>query len=137
MIIDDSEFPFAFQRRYLLLLAGLGVTPKTAWVRLADGRLEVRFGFLGCSTPLVNITCVTLTGPYQAYRAIGARASLADSGATYGTSTAGGVCLEFREPVAALDPTGLIKNRALTVTVSDRHGLAAAVAVAAGLPGPR
>jgi hypothetical protein len=133
---EGQVFPFAFQKRYLPLLAGLGVTPKTARVTIGEESLNVRFGFLSCTSALSNISCVQLTGPYRAYRAIGARGSLADSGATFGTTTAGGVCVEFREPVSALDPTGLLTHEALTVTVADRRGFADALKRAAGLTGP-
>lgn len=131
---DGRVFHFEFQRRYLPLLAGLGVTPKTARATIGDEELDVRFGFLRCRTPLDNIDCVQVTGPYKAYRAIGARASFADSGATFGTTTAGGACVQFIEPVSALDPTGHLKNEALTLTVVRPRDFAAALQRAAGLP---
>lgn len=129
---EPRVFRFEIQRRYLPLLAGLGVTPKTASATIGPEELDVRFGFLRCRTPVSNITCAMVTGPYKAYRAIGARASFADSGATFGTTTAGGVCLEFRDPVQALDPTGILKHEALTVTVVNREEFVAVVREMAG-----
>lgn len=71
--------------------------------------------------------------PARAYRAIGPRGSLTDRGLTFGTTTAGGVCLCVAEPIHGLDPFGLVAHPGLTVTVADREGFAAAVRRAAGL----
>ena len=105
----------------------------TAHVTITGDRLVARFGPWSCETTLDNIVSVELTGPYRAYRAIGPRGSFADRGLTFGTTTAGGVCLCFCEPVRGLDPAGLIAHPGLTVTVADREGFAAAVRAAAGL----
>lgn len=128
------EFDFAFDRRYAPGLALLGVTPATARVTVTNTELDARFGPWRCRTPVGNISCVVQTGPYQAVKAIGARGSFADRGATFGTTTAGGVCLEFRQPVKILDPTGLLRHPGLTLTVADRDGFELAVREAAGLP---
>ncbi len=130
---NGATFPFAIESKFRPLLAPIGVTADRAWARIGSDRLTVKFGFLGCTTPLSNITCVEITGPYKAYRAIGARGSFADSGATYGSTTTGGVCMEFTEPISALDPTGHVRNEALTVTVADLDGFAAALRKATGL----
>ncbi|MCH9800624.1 MAG: hypothetical protein K0U62_03700 [Actinomycetia bacterium] len=129
----DLVFPFEVEDRFRPLLVGLGVTRHTAWARISDSELTVKFGFLGFRAPLSNIKCTEISGPYKAYRAIGARGSFSDRGATYGSTTAGGVCVEFREPLAALDPTGHVKNDAVTITVADRPGFEAALRRAANL----
>jgi hypothetical protein len=116
----QQQFPFDHDDRYRLLLRLFGVTPANAFVRLTDDELVVRFGFFGVTTPLSNVRDVTETGPYSAIKVIGPHLSLADRGATYGTSAAGGVCILFREPVKALPP---LRNPGLTVTVADRRGL--------------
>ena len=41
--------------------------------------------------------------------------------------------MEFTEPISALDPTGHVRNEALTVTVADLDGFAAALRKATGL----
>ena len=133
MVQNGATFPFAVESKYRPLLAPIGVSSDRAWARIGSNQLTVKFGFLGCSTPLSNITCVEITGPYKAYRAIGARGSFSDTGATYGSTTVGGVCMEFDEPIPALDPTGLIRNEALTVTVADLEGFATALRRATGL----
>ncbi len=126
-------FDFAFEGRFRPVLAVLGVFPSTAHVTLDSHRLVAHFGPWSCETPLDNIVDVQVTGPYRAHRAIGARASFADRGLTFGSTTAGGVCLCFREPVPGLDPFGAMAHPGLTVTVADRDGFAAEVTEAAGL----
>ncbi len=80
-----------------------------------------------------NIKCVQRTGPYAALKAIGARGSFTDRGATFGTTTAGGVCVEFKQPVKILDPSGIILHPGLTLTVADLDGFEQAVRDLAGL----
>jgi hypothetical protein len=127
-------FDFEFQKRYMPMLAVIGVTPKTTSVRIGPDEIVSRFGPWTSRSALSNITCVMVTGPYQAHRAIGARGSYADGGATFGTTTAGGVCMEFRRPVVALDLTKHLKHKGLTLTVEDREGFATYLREAAGLP---
>jgi hypothetical protein len=128
------RFEFAFEKKYLPALAAIGVTPLTARVEVDGEALDARFGPWHCRTPIDNITCVKQTGPYSAIKAIGARGSLSDRGATFGTTSKGGVCVEFRKPVRILDPSGNILHPGLTLTVSDRDAFEKAVREAAGLP---
>jgi hypothetical protein len=51
-------------------------------------------------------------------KVLGARLSLADRGLTFGSDTAGGVCIRFAEPVRGLVPFGLLRHPGLTVTVT-------------------
>ena len=125
---NDERFRFAFDDRFRLPLALAGITPATAFVTLtADDRFVARFGPWTCETPLTNVTCVQRTGPYRWWRAIGTRLSFTDGGATFGSTTAGGICLCFAEPVRALDAFGLLRHPGLTVTVADLDRFAAAV----------
>ena len=109
------------------------MTPATAEVVLTDDRLVARFGPWLCTTPYGNITDACVTGPYTAVKAIGARLSLTDSGLTFGTNTDAGVCISFDRPVRGLDPLGVLRHPALTVTVADVEGLAEAVRERAGV----
>jgi hypothetical protein len=127
------RFEFAFEKKYLPALAAIGVTPLTAKVDLSQKTLDARFGPWRCRTSVKNIRCVSRTGPFSAVKAIGARGSFADRGATFGTTTAGGVCVEFREPVKILDPSGIILHPGLTLTVADLDGFEVALREAAGL----
>lgn len=115
-------FEFVPAARPLLLL--WGVTVRTAYVDVTETEVRARFGFLSMTTPLGNVAGAAQTGPYRAYRALGARYSLRDKGATFGTSTRG-VCIRFHRPVRALFPVAV--HTGLTVTVADRPGLVAAI----------
>lgn len=114
-------FPFRFDAASLPLRL-LGVWPSTARVDVTDTHLDVRFGPWSCRTPLTNVKDVRITRDYTAVKAIGPRGSMADAGATFGTSTVGGVCICFHERVSALTPAAV--HPALTVTVVDLEGLA-------------
>ena len=128
-----GQFEMAFDPRFRLPLAALGVTPATAHVTLTPDRLVACFGPWVCGTALSNVRAVSLTGPYHWYRAIGPRLSLADHGLTFGTTTTGGVCLQLRDPVPGIDPTGLIRHPNLTLTVADPQRFATAVRHCAGM----
>ena len=120
--MTNRTFEFHFEPASLPLRA-LGIAPATSHVAVTDTHLDVRFGPWSCRTPLDNVRDVRITRDYRAYRAIGPRGSLTDGGATFGTSTVGGVCVCFHRRVAALTPVAL--HPALTVTVRDLEGLAA------------
>ena len=119
--MTTRTFPFRFDRVALPLRA-LGVSPRTARVDVTDSHLDVRFGPWSCRTPLTNVKDVQITRDYTALKAIGPRGSFADLGATFGTSTVGGVCVCFHEKVSALTPAAI--HPGLTVTVGDMEGLA-------------
>lgn len=129
-----KQFEMAFDPRFRLPLAALGITPATAHVTVTTDRLVACFGPWTCRTTPANVRAVQLTGPYRAYRAIGPRLSLTDHGLTFGTNTARGVCLLLREPVPGIDPFSMIRHAGLTLTVAEPHRFAATVRDYAGLP---
>ncbi|VVJ18650.1 Uncharacterised protein [Amycolatopsis camponoti] len=92
----------------------------------ADG-LRVRLGPWFVSTPLSNVAGAEASGPYHPLRGLGVRLSLADHGLTFGTTTEGGVCVRFHEPVPGIDPWGLIRHPGLTVTVAEPDLVAEAI----------
>lgn len=97
-----------------------GVTDETAYVDVDGERLEIRFGPWRLTTPLANVTGASVTGPFHWWKVIGPpHLSLKDRGITFATSAQRGVCIQFREPVAAIDPRGVIRHPAATVTVED------------------
>jgi hypothetical protein len=131
---EAEQFNMAFDPRFRLPLAALGVTPATAHVTVAADRLVACFGPWVCHTTPGNVRAVRLAGPYRWHRAIGPRLSLADRGLTFGSTPARGVCLLFREPVHGIGPLDVIRHPGLTLTVADPQRFAATVSHYAGLP---
>ena len=123
----EETFRFRFDPLAVPLLTALGVFPGNSQVTLTeDNRFVAKFGRWQVDTPLSNIDCVKVTGPYRRYKAIGLRGSRVDHGITFGTTAAGGVCVTFVQPVPRIIP-GMNDHPGLTVTVADTAGLAAAV----------
>jgi hypothetical protein len=122
-----ETFAFRFDLVARPILLPLGVHPGNCSVTLTeDDRFVARFGRWKVDTPLSNIDCVKVTGPYHWYKAIGLRGSAVDTGVTFGTSSAGGVCVTFVERIPKMIP--VMKDHAgLTVTVDDPDALAEAI----------
>jgi hypothetical protein len=134
--LGAGQFEMAFDPRFRLALAALGVTPATAHVTVTADRLVACFGPWTCRTTPANVRAVDVTGPYRWYRAIGPRLSLTDHGLTFGTTPARGVCLQLREPVPGIDPLGVLRHPGLTLTVAGPDRFAATVRQYAGVPAP-
>ena len=124
-----AQFPFRFDWRYRLAGLPLGITPGrvlvTVDMRGGSGVLYVRFGLWTLRTPLSNVVDTSVTGPFTLPKTIGPpHLSLSDRGLTFATCADVGLCISFAEPVAAIEPLGVLRHPALTVTVADVHGLA-------------
>lgn len=118
--VDGSErFEFEWNPGYRRLLGALGVGPSSAFVTVGPDRLVVRFGRWRLDTALDNVVETRITHDYAWYKAVGARLSFADRGVTFGTDTARGVCVCFREPVPALLPTDRVVHPAVTLTLAE------------------
>ncbi|CAB4685522.1 MAG: hypothetical protein F2667_00570 [Actinobacteria bacterium] len=123
------RLPFAFSAAYRLPGLLFAITPATTWVEVGEDGLDVRFGPWRLRTPLSNVVSVERSGGFAWWRTAGpARLSLSDRGVTFATNRDDAVCLTFREPVVAIDPTGTIRHRAATITVADVDGLIAMLA---------
>ncbi|WP_374969592.1 hypothetical protein [Terrabacter sp. BE26] len=123
-----QEFELAFEPRYRLPALAFGVTPATARVLVTDDELRVRFGPWRLRTPLANVASSQVTSGYAFHRTAGpAHLSLADRGVTFATNSRQGLCISFVEPVHAIEPTGVLRHPAATVTVADPEALAAAL----------
>jgi hypothetical protein len=133
--VGIDEFDFRFDPRFRPLLLAGGVTPATARVQLTPDRLIAQFGFWRLETPLANVAGAELSGPYKWYRAIGVRLSLADRGLTFGSTTEGGVCVRFHEPVGGVLPIPGVKHPGATLTIVDRDRFINALR-ARGIVGP-
>ena len=126
-------FDFAFEPLYRAFALPFGVTPGNSRVDVEGGRLLARFGLWRLSTDLANIEGTEVTGPYRTLATIGpAHLSVIDRGLTFSTNGRQGLCIRFREPVPGIEPTGRLRHPGLTVTVTDVHGLAAALAAGGG-----
>ena len=126
--MTTRRFPFAFARGHRLAALPFGVLPSTTWVEVDETRLRARFGLWMLDTARANIEHVSTTGGYSFIRTAGpAHLSLADRGVTFATNGDGGVCVQFREPVTVLDPTGRLRHPGATFTVADPDALVAAL----------
>src|SRR4051812_2672767 len=126
-------FSFRFDRLYRLAGLPFGITPARAEVLVDEDTFSVRFGTWRLATPLSNIADVSLTGPYSWVKTLGPpHLSFADRGLTCATNSDRGVCVRFHEPVSGIEPAGLVHHPAVTVTVADAEGLAAALRQRAG-----
>lgn len=126
----SSRFPFAFTRAYRLAALPFGITPRSAYVEVADGELRVRYGPWSLRTPLSNIASTELTGGFTFLKTAGPpHLSFADRGVTFASNGDRALCVQFRTPVPAIDPTKRIVHPGATLTVADPEGLEAALGV--------
>jgi hypothetical protein len=127
-------FAFATDRSLRPWSRAFLVHPEASMVLLTPDQFTISFGRWSLSTSPANIADVTVTGPYQWWKVAGPpRLSLSDRGITFASTNRRGVCVSFHRPVRAIDPFGLVRHRAATVTVADPDAFAAAVrAVIAG-----
>jgi hypothetical protein len=105
---------FAVDDRYARVLRVFGVRPGRAWIEIGAERLRVRFGWWRFETPIRNVECVRLTGPYRsALRAIGPHISLKDRGTpSRRTPTSGSAsCSDDRCPDARPSDSSTIRDR--------------------------
>ena len=95
-------------------------------VTVTADRLLARYGPWSLESPLdKSFVEVCVTRDYQWYKAIGPRGSFVDRGLTFGTTTAGGVCVRFRDPMPGHRAvSGVVRHPGLTMTVDDVEGLA-------------
>jgi hypothetical protein len=131
----SQRFAFRFDRWHRLAALPFGVSPSSAHVEVVteDGgerMLTARFGPWSVTTPVANVAGTATSGPYALAKTAGpAHVSLKDFGLTFATNGARGLCIRFRRAVPGLEPTGLVRHPALTVTVDDPDGLARVLAV--------
>ena len=129
--MTTATYPLRLGPRQRWLLLPFGVRPGNAWARLEDDRLVARFGFFRFQTPLDNVVRWEISGPYRWFMALGVRRSVRGVDVTFGSSTHGGVRLDFREPVRF---ARLLEPPALYLTVEDLEGFAAELS-RRGIPG--
>ena len=122
---DPLTFGFAFDHPFALPGRLLGIRPDTAGVELDEEEVRVRFGPWRVTTHRHNIRDGAVTGPYGVLTTIGPpHLSFRDRGLTFATNRRVGACLTFADPVAGLEPMGLIRHPGLTVTVAGMEAAA-------------
>lgn len=122
-------FPFRFGRAHRLLGLPFGIAPPTTWVRVSGSEFAVRFGPWCLRTGRSNIIGTSITGPYWLVKTAGpARLSPADGELTCATNGDRGLRVRFADPMPGIEPLGLLRHPAVTVTVADCDRLAALLA---------
>ena len=125
---QPAVFPFAFASSYRLPALVFGITPRTASVRVEGDELRVRYGLWSLRTPLSNIASAELSGGFTFLKTAGPpHLSFSDRGVSFTTNGDRALCVEFHEPVPAIDPTRTIKHPGATMSVADPEGLARAL----------
>lgn len=121
-------FDFAFAPSYALAGRAFGVAPATATVEVGPHWLYVRYGPWRLVTPRSNIASTQVTGGFRWIRTAGpAHLSLGDRGVSFTSNGDRALCLTFREPVPAIDPTGSIRHPNATLSVAEPERLAEAL----------
>lgn len=126
-------FAFATDRSMRPWSRAFLVHPEASMVLLTPEQFTISFGRWSLSTSPENIADVTVTGPYQWWKVAGPpRLSWSDRGITFATTHQRGVCVTFHRPVRAIDPLGLVRHRAVTVTVAEPDAFVEAVRAVIG-----
>lgn len=123
-----QRFDFAFSPAYAVAARPFGVTPRSAWVELGPRWLYVRYGPWKLLTPRSNVRSAQVTGDFSFAKTAGpAHLSLKDRGVSMTRNGDRAVCLEFAEPVVAIDTTGALRHPGATLSVADPEALVTAL----------
>ena len=116
----SRSYSFAFERPLDTWARRFAVVPARSYVRVDAHGFEAVYGPWRLATTWSNVVSAECTGPYTAWKVAGPpRLSLADRGLTMAGTTAGGVCLRFRQPVPGIEPLGLIRHPGVTLGVEE------------------
>jgi hypothetical protein len=119
-----DRFPFEFSPAFRWAALPFGIQPETAGIDLRSEELDIRFGPWHVQVPLDEVVGAEVTGPYSPVKVIGPpHLGLRDRGLTFGTNHRRGVCIRLRRPIPGIEPLGVLRHPAITVTVADPHRL--------------
>src|SRR4051794_14725783 len=125
------EFDFAFSPAYAAAARPFGIAPATTSVEVGPRWLYVRYGPWKLLTPRANVVAAHITGDFRFVKTAGPpHLSLSDRGVSMTSNGDRALCVEFAQPVTAIDTTGAIRHRGATLAVADPEGLAEALSVA-------
>jgi hypothetical protein len=120
----STRFEFAFAPSYRLAALAFGITPASAFLTVTGEELRVQFGPWRLVTRLDNIAGTEVTGDFAWLKTAGPpHLSFADRGVTFATNGDRALCVQFVDPVPAIDPTRTIKHPAATLTVAQPEAL--------------
>ena len=121
-------FDFAFSPAYAAAARPFGIAPSETSVEVGPRWLYVRYGPWKLLTTRANVVAAHITGDFSFVKTAGPpHLSLRDRGVTMASNGDRALCLEFAQPVTAIDTTGVIRHPGATLTVADPEGLAAAL----------
>ncbi len=120
--MTTTTYPLRLGPRQRWLLLPFGVRPGNTWACLDHEHLDARFGFFRLHSRLDDIVRWEISGPYRWFMALGVRRSIRGGDVTFGSSTHGGVRVDFREPVPF---ARFLRPPAFYLTVDDLEGFAA------------
>jgi uncharacterized protein YndB with AHSA1/START domain len=124
------QFDFAFSPTYAAAARPFGITPATTSVEVGPHWLFVRYGPWKLLTPRNNVVAAHVTGDFGFIKTAGPpHLSMSDRGVSMTSNGDRALCLEFAQPVTAIDTTGVIRHPGATLAVADPEGLAAALGV--------
>jgi len=124
------EFDFAFSPTYAAAARPFGITAATTSVEVGPHWLFVRYGPWKLLTPRTNVVAAHVTGDFSFIKTAGPpHLSMSDRGVSMTSNGDRALCLEFAQPVTAIDTTGVIRHPGATLAVADPEGLAAALGV--------
>ena len=122
------SFDFAFAPSYAAAGRAFGITPRTTTVEVGPDWLYVRYGPWRLVTPRANIASAEVTGDFTWIKTAGPpHLSFSDRGVSFTSNGDRALCLDFHEPVPAIDPTATITHPGATLSVADPEGLADAL----------
>ena len=119
-----EHYAFRFEPTMLALSAPFGVLPPTTDVEVGDHVL-IRFGPWRMRFPRSDVSGVEETTDYDLLRVAGPpHLSLKDRGITFATNRERGLCIQLERPHRGIEPFGLLRHPAVTVTVEAIDALA-------------
>jgi hypothetical protein len=107
VVVGVEQFRFRWTPTYRMLAAPFLVSPRSAWVRVADDELLIRFGRWSVCTTIANVVGTEITSGYSLLKTAGPpHLSLADRGITFATNPDRGLCVRFGTPVPGISAPG-------------------------------